>query len=163
LRTLNCSGHELISLDVSDCPNLEELDCQNNQLNSLNVNNCLSLKKIDCSSNNIKELELDACAKLKEINCNFNKSLKEIDVSKCPELAKAGSSFVHNVENGKLVRIGPQITKAKENDIRNILIIGITGNGKSALSNTLSGTNQFVEGNYSASITKNFQKGDIFE
>src|SRR5437763_11191800 len=37
LRKLVCSGHELISLDVSDCSNLEELNCSNNQLNNLNI------------------------------------------------------------------------------------------------------------------------------
>jgi hypothetical protein len=42
----------------------------------------------------------------------------------------------------------------------------MTGNGKSALANTLSGTsaiNHFGESNSSTSETKNFQKSDIFE
>ena len=48
LRKLVCSGHELISLDVSDCPNLEELDCQSNKLNNLNINGCYNLEKVNC-------------------------------------------------------------------------------------------------------------------
>src|SRR4051812_11489320 len=32
LRRLIISSHQLISLDVSNCPNLEELDCHGNEL-----------------------------------------------------------------------------------------------------------------------------------
>lgn len=161
LRTLICSGHELINLDVSDCLNLVELDCQNNKLNSLNVNNCSSLEKIDCSGNYIKELDLSTNSELKGINCDFNKNLKEADVSNCLNLTKTGSGFT--VENGKLIKNVSQITPAKEDSIRNILIIGITGSGKSALANVLSSTNKFGESNYSTSATKSFQSSDVFE
>src|SRR3954447_16757857 len=34
LRVLICSLHELTELDVSNCPNLEELDCRSNELNN---------------------------------------------------------------------------------------------------------------------------------
>jgi len=46
---------------------------------------------------------------------------------------------------------------------RNILIVGITGSGKSALANVLTNTNQFEEGNSVISVTKNYQKSDPFE
>jgi len=49
--------------------------------------------------------------------------------------------------------------------VNNILIIGITGNGKSALANTLSDTsndNKFGEGNAAISQTKDSQKSDEF-
>ena len=46
---------------------------------------------------------------------------------------------------------------------RNILIVGITGSGKSALANVLTNTNQFEERNSGISVTKNFQKSDPFE
>jgi len=142
LRILNCSGHELISLDVSDCSNLEELDCQHNQLSTLNIDNCSNLK---------------------EINCDFNKSLKEVNVNNL-NLTKTGSGFA--IENGKLAKNIPQIIPVGENDIRNVLIVGITGSGKSALANALSsesGANQFGEKNSSTSATKSFQKSDVFE
>jgi len=160
LRTLIISSHELIGLDVSECKNLVELDCRSNELNSLNANGCVNLKKLDCSNNNLNELDLNTCSKLEEVNIN-----------NCPELSEntINSNLTYNSEKSKLVRddtkvkTGPQITKAKDNDIRNILIIGITGNGKSALANVLTDTNEFAENASSTSVTKNFQKSKPFE
>jgi len=160
LRVLTISSHELISLDVSDCPNLEELDCHGNELTSLNVNGCVNLRKIDCSNNNLSKLDLLMCPNLEVVNIN-----------NCPKLNKntINSNLYHNAESGKLVKSGlqvksgPQITKAQDSDIRNILIVGITGNGKSALSNVLTDTDQFAEKASSTSVTKNFQKSDTFE
>src|SRR5207249_4401976 len=40
---------------------------------------------------------------------------------------------------------------------RNILLIGRTGNGKSALANVITGTDEFREGRYSVSKTKKVQ------
>ncbi|WP_147411020.1 GTPase [endosymbiont GvMRE of Glomus versiforme] len=163
LRTLIISSHQLIELDLSECKSLAELDCRSNELTSLNVNGCSNLKNIDCSNNNIRKLDLSTCPKLEVVNVN-----------NCLELTseKIKSNLYYNEEKGKLVKddskvkSGPQITKAKDGDTRNILIIGITGNGKSALANTLSDTsvaNHFKEGSSSTSVTKNFQKSDIFE
>src|SRR4051812_16040253 len=61
--------------------------------------------------------------------------------------------------------INTEIIAAEKNDIRNALIVGLTGSGKSSLANVLTdtGTNQFEEGNFSISVTKNFQKGDVFQ
>jgi Leucine-rich repeat (LRR) protein len=162
LRKLIVSSHQLIGLDVSDCPNLEELDCRSNEINNnnLNVSGCSNLKKIDCSNNNIEELDLGTCFKLEEVNINNCSNLTE---------DKIKSNLAYNPEKGKLVRddskakSGPQIFRAKEDDIRNILIVGITGNGKSTLANVLSCTGQFTENASSTSVTKNFQKSDIFQ
>jgi len=139
---LNCSGHELTSLDISEYKNLRELDCSSNKLNNLAINGCSKLKKINCVSNSF---------------------LEEIDISNCLEISKIDSDLVYNYGKDKLVKLGPQITQAKEDSIRNILIIGITGNGKSTLANVLNDTTQFIERASSASVTKNFQASDIFE
>src|SRR5438128_5869945 len=45
--------------------------------------------------------------------------------------------------------------------IRNIILIGKTKNGKSALANVLSGTNDFKEGNNSGSTTKKIQSKEF--
>jgi AIG1 family len=47
--------------------------------------------------------------------------------------------------------------------VNNILIIGITGNGKSALANLLANTDKFGESSSSTSATKDFQKSDVFK
>ncbi|CAI2187250.1 8621_t:CDS:2 [Funneliformis geosporum] len=145
----------LIELDVSDCPNLEELDCHGNELDNLNVNGCSRIKKINCSNNDFKELNLNTCSSLEEVNINNCPNLKENTIK---------SDLNYNSEKAKLVKdnskvkSGSQISKAKENGIRNILIIGITGNGKSALANVLTETNQFAE---NASNTNNISDKDI--
>lgn len=165
LRKLIVSSHQLISLDLSGCPNLEELDCHANELTVLNVADCSNLKIIDFSSNPIRELNLNTCTSLEEVNIN-----------NCPNLTMEAmkSNLIYNAEEGKLIRSSvtgnsaqkesiSQITKAKKSDVRNILIVGWTGNGKSTLSNVLTNSNQFLEKNCGASVTKNFQKSDIFE
>ncbi|MCE8162857.1 MAG: 50S ribosome-binding GTPase [Candidatus Moeniiplasma glomeromycotorum] len=163
LRKLIISAHQITELDVSECNNLVELDCWNNQIDILNVSNCSNLKIINCSSNHIKELDLSTCPKL-----------EEADISNCPELTseKIKSGLHYDVDNGKLVKdesqkviknAPPQIREAEVDDIRNVLIVGITGNGKSTLANVLVGTNEFKEKNSSTSVTKNFQSSDVFQ
>jgi len=83
--------------------------------------------------------------------------LEEVDVSSCSRLIKVGSGFTYDNKHKKLIKNISQITLAKDNDVRNILIIGITGNGKSTLANVLASTDQFEEGDYSTSLTKTFQ------
>jgi len=162
LRKLIVSSHQLISLDVSDCLNLEELDCRGNELVSLKVNGCLNLQKIDCSNNPLRELDLTTCPKLEEVNIN--------NCSNLAEERAVNSNLAYDVEKGKLAKgsaiNSPKIRKALDDDVRNILIIGITGNGKSALANTLSDAyvaNKFGEKNVSVSVTKIFQTSDVFE
>ncbi|CAG8678663.1 5344_t:CDS:2, partial [Cetraspora pellucida] len=151
LRKLIIISQQITELDVSKCENLTELDCQNNQIDILNVSGCSNLKIINCSNNHIKELDLNTCDKL-----------EEVDISNCTELTadKIKSDLNYNTVSGKLTKVGPQVTKAGEDNIRNILIIGITGNGKSALANTLSDNDQFEEGGHSTN-TNNITKEDI--
>jgi GTP-binding protein EngB required for normal cell division len=159
LRTLKCSGHELTNLYAGGCQYLTNLECQNNQLNSLNINGCSNLEKVNGSNNYISNLDLSTCAKLKEVNLFLNNSLEEIDISNCPKLNKIGFGFTRN--KGKLVKVSQ--TVPAESSVRNILIIGITGNGKSALANTLTNTSKFGESCFGVSATKNFQSSNTFE
>ncbi|RHZ35956.1 GTPase [endosymbiont GvMRE of Glomus versiforme] len=162
LQNLNCSGHELTSLDLGECRFLTELDCQNNKLNILNINGCHYLDRVDCSSNNLRDLDPSNCTKLKEINCGSNNYLEEVNISSCSELTKIGFGFTYNNEKNKLVQVS-QVILAQDDDIRNILIVGMTGNGKSTLANVLTDTNQFRAEGFSTSITEIFKKSEIFE
>src|SRR5436305_7998023 len=47
-------------------------------------------------------------------------------------------------------------------NVRNIILIGKTGNGKSTLANVISGTNRFAESSGSVSETRNIQS-EFFE
>ncbi|CAG8748223.1 13349_t:CDS:1 [Gigaspora margarita] len=47
LRILKICSHQLTSLDVSACINLEDLDCHDNELSCLNINGCSNLKRIN--------------------------------------------------------------------------------------------------------------------
>jgi len=123
-------------------------------LNGLVVENCPNLKKINCSNNYITNLDLSACAKI-----------EEVDINNCPDLnvKEIRSALVYDTFSGKLAKSSSVIIPAQEGDVRNILIIGITGNGKSTLANALTNTNQFQEENFGVGATKSFQKSDIFE
>ncbi|CAI2194123.1 10200_t:CDS:2, partial [Funneliformis geosporum] len=149
LRTLIISSHQLISLDVSECKNLEKLDCQNNKLTKLNVNNCHYLNEINCSSNPIRELNLSMCT-----------NLNEVDINSCSNLNidKIKSSLSFDSKNNKLTKNGPQITLAKEEDVRNILVIGTTGSGKSTLANVLANDSKFEERDSTTSVTSKFKR-----
>jgi GTP-binding protein EngB required for normal cell division len=153
LKKLIISGHELTNLDVSGCPNLEELDCQNNQLTSLNIEGCANLKKINCSGNKIKKLDLSDCSNLEEVdlsNCS-----KELAENKQAIKFSQESNLIFTIKKDKLVK-GPLITPV-EGNVRNILIVGWTGGGKSTLANVLTNTNEFRESNYGVSKTDKYQ------
>jgi len=121
------------------------------------VDGCSNLRKVNCSNNNyLKELDLSTCTKL-----------NGVIIENCPELTSEtiNSNLIFNKKKTKLIR-EPVVIKVRENETRNILIIGITGNGKSALANTLTNTsaiNKFGEKNSTASVTKNFQESEEFE
>ncbi|GBB96840.1 hypothetical protein RclHR1_02850011 [Rhizophagus clarus] len=57
-------------------------------------------------------------------------------------------------------QVTQEITREKMN-ILNVLIVGRTGSGKSALCNVLSDTEEFEESGRSISVTNNFQKKDF--
>ena len=144
-------------MDVSNCLSLEELDCQNNELIGLNVKNCPDLKRINCSGNKIKNLDLSNCSKLEE--ADLSNCPQELTENKQAIKFNRESNLIFTIKKDKLVK-GPLITPV-EGNIRNILIVGWTGGGKSTLANVLTSTNEFGESDGSVSITKNFQIKDF--
>ncbi|CAG8631753.1 8461_t:CDS:1 [Racocetra persica] len=99
LRIFKIYSHQLISLDVSACRNLEELDCHENELTKLNINGCSNLKIINCSNNS---------------------RLNEININNCPSLdiKQLKNDFIYNKRTGKLVkRLRPE---PKQNSPQNV-------------------------------------------
>lgn len=64
LKILIISSHQLTSLDVNNCPILEELDCQNNQIDNLKFAGCSNLKKLTVCNNKLEEIDVNYCPSL---------------------------------------------------------------------------------------------------
>ena len=69
---LNCSGNELINLDVTNNSYLQILFCKYNGLNSLDISTNSGLTNIDCSFNNLAVLDCSSSPNLKRLDCASN-------------------------------------------------------------------------------------------
>ena len=93
LTSLNCSGNQLTTLDVSGCTALDSLDCSGNQLTFLNLGDVdvqnIDLSKalktsesfklisskvisLDCSDNQLTALDVSECIMLTSLFCKEN-------------------------------------------------------------------------------------------
>jgi hypothetical protein len=107
-----CQEKNLVSLDLSNCSELQELRFFRNHLTELNISNCPDLRILDCSENKISKLNLLNLNKLHVLKCSdnqlteidvsnfpvlrffycFNNQLTELDISKCPNLLYTDTS-----------------------------------------------------------------------
>ena len=81
LRYLDCYGHQIKKLDLSQNEALVYLDCGGNPLASLNVSGCLSLRSLQCVSSNLKELDLSKNAALEQLT--IRGSMASLDLKGC--------------------------------------------------------------------------------
>lgn len=86
---LNCSGNELVELDVSANTKLAMLICYDNNLTSLNVSGC-NLFELSCYNNELKTLDLSNCDAM-FISCD-NNNLTSLDVSRMTGLYQLSCS-----------------------------------------------------------------------
>lgn len=82
LRSLDCSGNRLSTLDTAHNLSLEVLDCSGNALVSLNLRGLRALRSLDCAHNLLPSLDLSENAALTVIDCAGNRLLT-LDVSGC--------------------------------------------------------------------------------
>jgi len=82
---IDCCRKKLISLDLSNCPNLRYLYCYSNNLTTLDLRNCQNLYYLSCWRNKLSNLDLSNCINISKLICNNNK-LTSLDVSKCLNL-----------------------------------------------------------------------------
>ncbi|WP_460973427.1 leucine-rich repeat domain-containing protein [Spirosoma migulaei] len=87
LKTLDCSGNSLTSLDISQATALTKLYCGSNKLTSLNVAKNLVLNELDCSENNLTGLDVSLNTSLTLLGSTKN-SLTSLDLSKNAKLTK---------------------------------------------------------------------------
>ena len=76
--------------------NLETLDCSGNELLFLDVSANTVLKSLNCSHNNLLSLDLSSCKKLKDLDISFNScgSSSSISLPKSPSVEKLNISSV---------------------------------------------------------------------
>lgn len=86
MKILYCSSNNISDIDISICPNLEELDLAKNQISNIDIsNNHEFLKILNISNNLISDIDIQKNTKLTTLICN-NTNLENIDVSKNNEL-----------------------------------------------------------------------------
>jgi hypothetical protein len=78
---LDCSNSNLIALDVSNNPTLEELTIRDNRLTVLNVSRNTALKWLDCRNNQLDGVDLSRNIALEALAIDNNK-LTSLDVSR---------------------------------------------------------------------------------
>ena len=87
LTTLDCSGNNLTSLDLSKNTNLGILTCSGNNLKSLDLSKNIKLSQLDCRVNNLTSLDLSKNTNLEILDCNKN-NLTSLDLSKNIKLSQ---------------------------------------------------------------------------
>lgn len=80
LRTLNCGGNELETLDVSNSTKLISLSCHYNSIQKLDVSHNTDLMILNCFDNQMTELITGSNDKLQRLDCTYNE-LHYLDVS----------------------------------------------------------------------------------
>ncbi len=91
LENFYCNDNELTSIDISNNPALNEFDCSNNRIRSLDLSSNPNLKSVCCESNELTELRTGDLKMLESLYCSKN-NLKSVDVSGCENLKYFGCS-----------------------------------------------------------------------
>lgn len=86
LTSLNCSGKQLIEIDISQNPNLQTLDCHYNQIKSLDVSQNPNLTTLNCGANQLTALDISQNSNLITLKCGNNRQIKLLDVTQNPNL-----------------------------------------------------------------------------
>ena len=98
LITLDCSGNQLKTLDVSKNIALSGLDCAGNQLTILDISKNIALSKLNCGSNQLATLDASKNITLNALACNDNQ-LSTLKISKSTLLTNL------NCSNNKLATL----------------------------------------------------------
>lgn len=72
LTSLDASGCDLISIDISKAPNLLALYVGNNRLTSLAIGDNAALQELDCSHNRLSTINFRNNSALKYLDCSHN-------------------------------------------------------------------------------------------
>ncbi|CAG8495025.1 25214_t:CDS:10 [Racocetra persica] len=108
LTELDCSGNDLISLDLKKAINLVKIGCSNNQLTELDLSNCLKLVELNCNNNLLTNLDLTHNKELEDLNLagnNFSEDLSFLThLTKLESLKLGDGSFFGLIIKNKDIR-----------------------------------------------------------
>lgn len=80
LEVLNCSGHNITELNLSNNTKLVDINCSGNLLTTLNLSNQEKLVTLSCSDTTLTNLDISSCSELEYLYCSYTK-LSELDLS----------------------------------------------------------------------------------
>ncbi|MCI8307833.1 MAG: hypothetical protein HFH14_07270 [Lachnospiraceae bacterium] len=109
LKTLNCGGNELASIDVKANTQMESLDASNNKLTSLDVSANKSLRTLSVDGNMMQSINLDYNPALETLDVSKNE-LMSMDITKCTRLVSLSASnnqlaSIDMSKNGQLATV----------------------------------------------------------
>ena len=137
LTKLNCLGTSIVSLNVSNLPNLEEILYSGNATTtSMSLNGLPSLTKLDCAYNNLSTLTATGLTALTELNCSGNKLA---NLNGFPNLVKL------NCENNDLTSLNvSSLTALTELYCGGNELTSLNVNGLANLTTLMCNFNKFV-------------------
>ena len=136
IKEISCLRMEITSMTgIESFPNLEILNCTGNQLLSLDVTNNLKLKELVCNDNNIRFLDVKNNVLLTNLSCGIC-GLRSLDLSANTELVVLSCpnnnlTELNLLANVKLERLVCQQNELKVLDLRKNRALGFlsaTGN-----------------------------------
>ncbi len=92
ITELNCAGHEITQIDLSNNKALTILRCDANALTALDLSANTALKHVSCNYNPIQVLILPENPDLDYLSCQFNR-LDQLDVRRYPRLTYLNCSM----------------------------------------------------------------------
>lgn len=108
LETLSCYWTELVSLDLSNNPNLIKVDCHKNpNLTKVNVKGCRKLRTLRLDNTNLEKLNVKTNTNLQVLRCK-NTNLEKLNLKRNVNLRKL------LCENTRLTELDLSNTRIRE-------------------------------------------------
>ncbi|NTW21662.1 MAG: hypothetical protein HGA42_19775, partial [Nostocales cyanobacterium W4_Combined_metabat2_030] len=83
-----CNKNNLTSLDISNCPTIQNLDCSSNNLTSIDISKNVLLYQLNCYENQITSIDITKNTRMQYLSCSDNKlsSLLTTNITKLERL-----------------------------------------------------------------------------
>lgn len=104
LKTLNCVGNRLTSLDPELFPSLVELCCRDNQITDVNPEAWSCLEVLDCSENPIRTIDVLSTTRLKNLRC-YDTPITELVIGPSIEILICGESDLERIDLSRAANI----------------------------------------------------------